>query len=209
MNRTSANSSQPPSQDPPKGFKPSRSSKSGKKSGGQPGHKGHNRGFYPLEQCQSQSDHYPEACWNCGTSLVGEDPSPYRHQIGEIPPIVPQLAEHRFHQLVCPDSGCGTRALIPEFVEHGYGVNLVAHVGLLSSLYRHSHRLVQQAMLDLLGVEMSLGSVNQLRPEARGAVAEAVAAVGEYVQHQPVVGMDETSFIKPQLQFKVYDSSND
>lgn len=209
VNRTSANSSQPPSQDPPKGFKPSRSSKSGKKSGGQPGHKGHNRGFYPLEQCQSQSDHYPEACWNCGTSLVGEDPSPYRHQIGEIPPIVPQLAEHRFHQLVCPDSGCGTRALIPEFVEHGYGVNLVAHVGLLSSLYRHSHRLVQQAMLDLLGVEMSLGSVNQLRPEARGAVAEAVAAVGEYVQHQPVVGMDETSFIKPQLQFKVYDSSND
>jgi len=69
----------------------------------------------------------------------------YRHQIVEIPPIVPQVAEHRFHQLVCPDCGCGTRALIPEIVEHGYGVNVVAHVGLLSSLYRHSHRLVQQA----------------------------------------------------------------
>jgi len=68
---------------------------------------------------------------------------------------VPQVAEHRFHQLVCPDCGCGTRALIPEIVEHGYGV-VVAHVGLLSSLYRHSHRLVQQAMLDLFGVEMSL-----------------------------------------------------
>jgi len=49
-------------------------------------------------------------------------------------------------------------------------------------------------MLDLFGVEMSLGSVNQLRQEASAAVAEAVAAVGEYVQHQPVVGMDETSF---------------
>jgi len=35
-----------------------------------------------------QSDHYPEACWKCGTSLVGEDP-PYRHQIVEIPhPLV-------------------------------------------------------------------------------------------------------------------------
>jgi len=43
---------------------------------------------------------------------------------------VPQVAEHRFHQLVCPDCGCGTRALIPEIVEHGYGVNVVAHVGL-------------------------------------------------------------------------------
>jgi len=47
------------------------------------------------------------------------------------PPIMPQVAEHRFHQLVCPDCGCGTRALIPEIVEHGYGVNVVAHVGLL------------------------------------------------------------------------------
>jgi len=42
---------------------------------------------------------------------------------------------------------------------------------------------------------MSLGSVNQLRQEASAAVA-AVAAVGEYVQHQPVVGMDETSLFK-------------
>jgi len=40
-----------------------------------------------------------------------------------------------------------------------------------------------------------VGSVNQ-RQEASAAVAEAVAAVGEYVQHQPVVGMDETSFIQ-------------
>jgi len=44
VNRTSANSSQPPSQDPPKGFKPSRSSKSGKKRGGK-GHKDMNVGF--------------------------------------------------------------------------------------------------------------------------------------------------------------------
>jgi len=35
---------------------------------------------------------------------------------------------------------------------------------------------------------MSLGSVNQLRQEASAAVAEAVAAVGEYVQHQPSWG---------------------
>jgi len=38
-----------------------------------------------------------------------------------------------------------------------------------------------------------VGSVNQLRQEASAAVA---VAVGEYVQHQPVVGMDETSFIQ-------------
>jgi len=48
-------------------------------------------------------------------------------------------------------------------------------------------------MLDLFGVEMSLGSVNQLR-QASAAVAEAVAAVGEYVQHQPSWGWKPVLF---------------
>jgi len=43
-------------------------------------------------------------------SLEGEDPQPYRHQIVEIPPVVAQVEEHRFHQLECPGCGCGTRA---------------------------------------------------------------------------------------------------
>jgi len=73
--------------------------------------------------------------------------------------------------------------LIPEIVEHGYGVNVVAHVGLLSSLYRHSHRLVQQAMLDLFGGDV-VGKCQSIAAEASAAVAD-VAAVGEYVQHQP------------------------
>lgn len=46
---------------------------------------------------------------------------------------------------------------------HGYGVGVVAHVAVLSSLYRHSQRMVQQALQDLFGVKLSLGSVNQLR----------------------------------------------
>jgi len=55
--------------------------------------------------------------------------------------------------------------------------------------------MVQQALQDLFGVKLSLGSVNQLRQEASGAVVEAVAAQ-TYVQQQSVVGMDETSFVQ-------------
>jgi len=110
---------------------------------GQAGHEGHGRELYPIEECHSITDHYPDACWNCGESLE-EDPQPYRHQIVEIPPVVAQVEEHRFHQLECPGCGCGTRAWNCEILAHGYGV-VVAHVAVLSSLYRHSQRMVQQA----------------------------------------------------------------
>lgn len=164
VNRTSVNSSQPPSQDPPSGFKPSQKTKSGKKRGAQPGHEGHERRLYSLEQCDQVTDYYPEKCWYCEAPLQGEDPVPYRHQVVEIPPVKLQLEEHRFHQLTCACCGAATRALNPDLLaQGGYGERIVAHVGLLSSVYRHSHRMVQRALQDMFGVEISLGSINQLR----------------------------------------------
>lgn len=56
--------------------------------------------------------------------------------------------------------------------------------------------MVQSAMPDLFGVEMSLGSVNNLRQEASDAVADPVAAAVKYVQQQSVVGADETSLVQ-------------
>jgi len=64
---------------------------------------------------------------------------------------VAQVEEHRFHQLECPGCGCGTRAWNCEILAHGYGVGVVAHVAVLSSLYRHSQRMVQQASRIYLG----------------------------------------------------------
>ena len=195
IKRTSANSSQPPSQDPPQGFKPSTKRKSGKQRGGQAGHEGHDRPLYPIERCDAVTDYYPEACWCCGEQLLGEDPAPYRHQVVEIPPVVLHIEEHRFHQLTCKCCGAMTRASCAEVLARGsYGERVVAHVGLLSSVYRHSHRMVQRALRDFFGVELSLGSVNRLRLEASAAVASSVAAAKQYVQQQPVVGVDETSF---------------
>lgn len=67
-------------------------------------------------------------------------------------------------------------------------------VALLSGLYRHSQRMVQSAMQDLFKISMSLGTVNSLRQEASNAMADSVKLAHEYVQQQPVVGADETSW---------------
>ena len=133
INRTSKNSSSPPSQDPPGFEKKPQKPKSGKKRGGQSGHDGHSRDLYPVEECLDVFNHHPKVCSGCGESLSGEDENPYRHQIVEIPPIEPIVIEHRLHQLTCVQCGTATRAVLPEDVNpSGYGVRVVALVALHS-----------------------------------------------------------------------------
>lgn len=194
-NCTSLNSSSPPSLDPLNAKKRPEKKKSGKKRGGQPGHKGHSRFLYESSECERILEHHPETCSCCGEKLKGEDANPYRHQIVEIPPINPIIVEHRLHQLMCQECGTLTRATLPVDVHpSGYGVRVVAMVGVLSGLYRHSQRMVQSAMQDLFGISMSLGTVNNLRLEASNAVESAVEEAKIYVQNSRVVGADETSF---------------
>jgi len=76
----------------------------------------------------------------------------------------------------------------------GYGVRVVAVVAVLSGLDRHSQRMVQSALRDLLAINMSLGTVNKLRLEASRAVESAVNEAKIYIQSSPVVGADETHF---------------
>ncbi|MBE9180932.1 IS66 family transposase, partial [Oculatella sp. LEGE 06141] len=101
VQQNSNNSSKPPSQDQGKGFKPKERKQGSKKRGGQPGHEGHERPFYPVEQCQSIEDYYPGECIHCGEALAGEDSEPYRIQTIEIPKLLPEVREHRFHALRC------------------------------------------------------------------------------------------------------------
>jgi transposase len=199
----SSNSSQPPSKDRVKGFKPNRKSKSGKKHGGQLGHEGHERPLYPLEMCEEIIKYYPEICWQCGHRLSGEDSTPFRSQVVEIPEVVPQITEYQVHELVCEQCQAVNRADCPEvYCQAGYGERVVAHVALLSGVYRQSHRLVQQMLKECFGVEMSLGMVQRLRQEASMSVANAVDAVGQYVQSSQVVGVDETGFKQGNLDGK-------
>ena len=195
INTSSKNSSSPPSSDPPSVEKSQSKKKTGKKRGGQPGHKGHSRFLYSETECESILDYHPKNCSCCGEELKGEDPNPYRHQVVEIPPIKPIIVEHRLHQLACQECGTLNRATLPINVNpSGYGATVVAVVSVLSGLYRHSQRMVQSAMQNLLGISMSLGTVNKLRLEASRAVESAVNEAKIYIQNAPVVGADETHF---------------
>jgi transposase len=193
LQQNSKNSSQPPSQDLPQGFKPKAQGQ--KKRGGQPGHAGQSQTLYAPEACAGIEEHYPSHCGACGEVLNGSDAEPQRIQTVEIPPLRPLVIEHRFHALDCPKCGVRTRANDSALVnESRYGDRLCALVGLLSGEYRQSHRMVVRLLAEIFEVELSVGSVGRLRQTLSEAVAVPVVEAHQYVQQQRQVSVDETSF---------------
>ena len=53
-------------------------------------------------------------------------------------------------------------------------------------------------MQAVFGIEMSLGTIKNLRTEVSEAVSKAVTEAQSYIQQQPIVGVDETGF-KPEF----------
>jgi transposase len=116
--------------------------------------------------------------------------------------MVPVVNEHRFHALTCEQCGVATRAWDEEIINgSSYGERVVAHVGVLSGQYRQSDRMVQKLLGELFRIELSVGSINQLRQESSSSVAEAVAQAHAYVQAQHQVNLDETSFAQGKVRW--------
>ncbi len=130
VNKTSRNSSKPPSSDPPNRPAPPKRAPTGRKSGGQPGHVGHGRSLKPVEQVDRIVDVRPLSCGECGQLLLGEDSQPARHQVSELPRVVPEVIEYRRHSLSCLACGAQTRAEWPQDMPaSSFGPQMQATVG--------------------------------------------------------------------------------
>ena len=193
VNRSSRNSSKPPSSDG-LGFKPPERRKgSGRKRGGQPGHPGSGPELLPIERVDEVVEHHPDACRRCGTLLQGDDLEPVRHQVIEIPPITPLVIEHRLHRLVCPCCSTSTCATLPADVEAShYGPRLSALVGLLGSSFPLSFSKTQALLQQLAGVEMSRGAIARVRQRLSEALEQPMQEALAFARVQPVAYVDET-----------------
>jgi len=197
VGRNSGNSSQPPSSDGPGVVvkKEVEKKQSGRKQGGQEGHPGAQRKLVAVKELKAEYDVKPATCRHCGEDLSGEDPTPYRHQVAEVPPVAVEVKEYRLHTLVCAKCGAGTQAELPAGVpQGGFGSRLQAMVGLLSGRYHLSKRDTSGLMNDFYQVDLSLGSVPKLEQRTSGAIAQAVEAARSYVQAQAAVHQDETGW---------------
>jgi len=194
LNQTSRNSSHPPSGDPPQHPRPRRPPGK-RRRGGQPGHLGHTRTLVPVEEADEVVVLKPKQCRSCHAPLSGDDASPFRHQVIEIPPIKPVITEYQWHQLTCPACGETTRAPWPAGIPSGtYGPRVQAPVALCTGAYRLSKRTTQQVMVEVFGVPMSVGTISPLERATTEAVAAPVEEARTYVHAQEVAHLDETSW---------------
>jgi transposase len=133
VGRNSQNSSQPPSADAPSAPPRPQRPPSGRKPGGQPGHRGHGRKLISVEQVQNLIDLKPTTCDHCGALLLGEDTRPVRHQVTELPRVEPEVTEYRQHTLTCLACGTQTQAELPTEIPSGsFGPRLQALVSYLT-----------------------------------------------------------------------------
>jgi len=199
LNRSSRNSSLPPSQDPPSAPPRPRQPGSGRKRGGQPGHLGRHRRLLPPEKVDEVIEHWPERCRSCARVFAAPElvdaAEPWRHQVAELPLIAVRVSEHRLHGVCCPACASPTRAELPRGVPRSaFGPRLQAAVATLAVRNRVSRRDTTELAGDLFGVEPATGSVDAIIHRAGEALAAPHTRLEQQIKSAPLVNIDETGW---------------
>jgi transposase len=194
----SSNSGKPPSSDglsrPPRTS--SLREKTGKKSGGQKGHKGET-----LAQSGTPDrviNHYPEKCSNCGRIADRAASLGYRQRqvfdVPEPPPLF--VTEHRAHVCGCPDCGAQTYAAFPEDVTAPvqYGARIAALTVYLRNFHFIPEDRLAMLLKDVSGIEISTATIAAMEHRKAQDLAAVAEAIAEKVKQAPVKHMDETGY---------------
>src|SRR5215210_2554378 len=199
LGQNSANSSRPPSSDPPQAPVRPKAPPSGRNRGGQPGHRGACRALLPAEQVDEIVPVVPERCRHCEQSFPATAPRRrarvWRHQVVELLPLTVRVTEYQMAVRRCPACGKRTRAALPAGVpRRPFGARLTAVIALLSGRYRLSRREVRRLLQDLWAVRVSLGAVVRQEQAQSAALAAVVEEARAAVQQADVANLDETGW---------------
>ncbi len=194
VGKTPENSSLPPSSRHPHAKPSPKKMKEGRKRGGQPGHPKHKRPLIPPEECDDVMPLKPTECRRCGQQLAGEDATPLRHQVWELPEIKPIVVEYQRHRLTCPCCRTQTCAPLPPGVPTGQsGPRLIAFTALLMAYYRQSKRRTAEFLETLLGQPCSTDLTVKHQNLVAAALAPAYGKLVEQLPEQDQLGIDETA----------------
>ncbi len=194
VRKDSHNSHNPPSQDKsnPKRRKSLRK-RSGRKSGGQPGHRGHT-----LSQKADPDDHVDlksNFCGCCGEALPeSEQRLISKRQVVEIPPVNPIYIEYRQHSCTCPNCQHEQKADYPEGVNAPiqYGSSVIALISYLSVYQYLPFGRLKQLLKDLFNLPISEGSIDNILKRAAAKVGSIYEMIRQKIETATQVGSDET-----------------
>lgn len=191
--KDSHNSSKPPSSDIGKRVPRSLRGKSGRHSGGQPGHPG-----WTLNQVENPDHivcHSLDGRCSCGRSLRDiRKTKIIRRQVFDIPLPKFEVTEHQVQTGVCR---CGKRhvAVCPEHVSSSpvqYGNTLKALVLYLTSYQLVPLKRTQEFFADVFRLPLSQATVRHIAERAHKKLESTEKAIQASIRASPVIHVDET-----------------
>ena len=195
LSKDSHNSHQPPASDGPAKRPRPRSlrKRSGKQSGGQPGHPGVTRCL--VDDPDVVVAHVPAVCAECGAGLeTAPEIRRERRQVIEIPQPRPEVTEHQAAHTACPVCQTVTAGTFPpevsQPVQYGPRTKAVA-------LYFQTYQLLPferavEALRDLFGVEPSEGTLASAQALAYTQLEPVEKAIAAALRRADVAHVDET-----------------
>lgn len=193
LNQNSNNSSKPPSSD---GYKkpPVKSlrEKSGRRPGGQSGHKGH--GLKIVREPDEIIVVEPEKCSECGQSLMDTPTFQADRRYVYDVQIDIKLVRYDIRAAVCSNCGTTVTATMPE--ECGstinYGNSLRSLCVILTQYANVSINKTHKVLRDLLGVPISCGTIKNVIRQFAGKTDGTIASIKANLLKSTTLHTDET-----------------
>jgi transposase len=191
LKQNCTNSSQPPSASPfvkPKSLR----TKTGRKPGGQPGHKGCTLAL--AETADEVIEHSVAICSHCGGDLnaVTAQISQTR-QVRDIK-IIPVVIQHAVQSKICPVCGKKTTAVFPQEVKHyiQYGETFRSVMVCLNQGHFIPYDRLADISRDIFNTPVSPGALVNIVRECAKSLKDSVAHIKDRLKQSSVLNCDET-----------------
>ncbi|HEX9413294.1 MAG TPA: IS66 family transposase [Ktedonobacterales bacterium] len=191
----SHNSSKPPSSDPLGRKRPrSQRRRSGKKPGGQLGHRGET--LHLVAMPDELVEHRPAVCTTCQMPLGETAPvvRNERRQVRELPPVRLVVREHRALHVRCPSceqvSVGSFPAEAPSRAQYGPRLRALAVYLVEQQLVPYAR--VRELFADLLGARVSVGTLNRWVQQGAEVLRPVEEQIKAALRRAPVLHSDET-----------------
>lgn len=192
--KDSHNSSKPPASDGLARKTKSLRKRSGRRPGGQLGHRGETLRLVAVPD--EVVEHRPAICATCHEALDAEAAVVLRErrQVHEVPPLRLHIREHQVAHVRCPQCAQVTSGTFPVEAPSRvqYGPRLGALVVYLVEQQLVPYGRVRDLLADLFGAHLSTGTLVHLVQRCAAALAPVEAQVQTALQRVPVLHSDET-----------------
>lgn len=165
--------------------------KSGRKAGGQIGHKGHKIAKYDADEIIKVNLESTKC--ECGWE-ISVSKKPYIHKQVDIPVIKPYVKEYHLARGRCGSCGKRSSSQLPAGVSKDlYGPVIKTIISSLTGFYKNSKREVLNILRDMFNLPISLGSISNNEHRVSTKCKSEYELLESALSYSKILHIDETS----------------